>query len=47
MQMYKELEKSKFLIDIYKNEFMFENSAIAEFRRYRGWNKLIKKIVSL
>jgi hypothetical protein len=47
MQMYKELEKSKFLIDIYKNEFMFENSAIAEFNKYKGWNKLIKKIVSL
>ena len=47
MQMYKELEKSKFLIDIYKNEFMFENSAIAEFHRYKSWNKLIKKIVSL
>ena len=46
-KMYKELEKSKFLIDIYKNEFMFENSAIAEFNKYRSWNKLIKKIVSL
>ena len=46
-KMYKELEKSKFLIDIYKNEFMFENSAIAEFNKYKGWNKLIKKIVSL
>jgi hypothetical protein len=46
-KMYEELQKSKFLIDIYKNEFMFENSSIAEFRRYRAWNKLIKKIVSL
>ena len=46
-KMYEELQKSKFLIDIYKNEFMFESSTIAEFNKYRGWNKLIKKIVSL
>lgn len=46
--MYEKLQKSKFLIDIYNNEFMFESSdGQAEFRRYRGWNKLIKKITSL
>lgn len=47
-KMYEELQKSNFLIDIYNNEFMFESSdGQAEFRRYRGWNKLIKKITSL
>lgn len=47
MKMYKELEKSNFLIDIYSKDYMFENSAIAEFHKYKSWNKLIKKIVSL
>jgi hypothetical protein len=47
-KMYNELQKSKFLIDIYKNEYMFESSdGQAEFRRYRNWNKLIKKIIML
>jgi hypothetical protein len=47
-KMYNELQKSKFLIDIYKNEYMFESSdGHAEFRRYRNWNKLIKKIIML
>jgi hypothetical protein len=46
--MYNELQKSKFLIDIYKNEYMFESSdGHAEFRRYRNWNKLIKTIIML
>lgn len=47
MKMYEELEKSNFLIDIYSKDYMFENSAIAEFHKYKSWNKLIKKIVSL
>jgi hypothetical protein len=47
-KMYNELQKSKFLIDIYKNEYMFESSdGHAEFRRYRNWNKLIKTIIML
>jgi hypothetical protein len=47
-KMYNELQKSKFLIDIYKNEYMFESSdGHAEFRRYKNWNKLIKKIIML
>lgn len=47
MKMYIELEKSNFLIDIYSKDYMFENSAIAEFHKYKSWNKLIKKIVSI
>lgn len=46
--MYKELTKSKFKIDLKEPEFMFETSdGQAEFRRYRQWNKLIKKIISI
>lgn len=48
MKMFKELEKSKFLIDIGKKDYMFENSnGNEEFGRYKKWNKLIKKIVSI
>jgi len=46
MKMYKELEKSNFLIDLNREEFMIEESSgIDEFKRYRKWNNLIKKIV--
>jgi hypothetical protein len=46
--MYKELEKSNFLIDIYNRNYMFELSYInGEFNEYKNWNKLIKKIVSI
>ena len=42
MKMYKELEKSKFLIDLNNEEFMIEESSgIDEFKRYRKWNNLI------
>ncbi len=48
MKMYKELEKSNFLIDLNREEFMIEESSgIDEFKRYRKWNNLIKKIVSI
>jgi hypothetical protein len=48
MMMYKELEKSNFLIDIYNRNYMFELSYInGEFNEYKNWNKLIKKIVSI
>jgi hypothetical protein len=48
MKMYKQLEKSNFLIDICDKDYMFELSdGYGEFRRYRKWNKLIKKIVSI
>lgn len=47
-EMYKELSKSKFKIDLKNPEFMFElTDGQSEFRRYRQWNKLIKKIISL
>jgi len=47
-EMYKELSKSKFKIDLKNSEFMFElTDGQAEFRRYRQWNKLIKKIISI
>jgi len=46
MKMYKELEKSNFLIDLNNEEFMIEISeGRDEFNRYRKWNSLIKKIV--
>jgi hypothetical protein len=48
MRMYKELEKSKFLIDLNKEEFMIEESlGYDEFKRYRKWNNLINKITSI
>jgi len=47
-EMYKELSKSKFKIDLKNPEFMFElTDGQSEFRRYRQWNKLIKKIISI
>ncbi len=47
-QMYKELSKTKFKIDLKTPEFMFESSdGQAEYSRYRQWNKLIKKIISI
>lgn len=48
MKMYGELEKSNFLIDINKKDYMFEYSnGNEEFGQYKTWNKLIKKIVSI
>ena len=48
MRMYKELEKSKFLIDLNNEEFMIEESSgYDEFKRYRKWNNLINKITSI
>jgi hypothetical protein len=46
--MYKELTKSKFKINLNNPEFMFESSnGQAEFKRYKQWDKLIKKIISI
>lgn len=46
--MYKELSKTKFKIDLNDPEFMFEASdGYAEYKRYRQWDKLIKKIISI
>ena len=47
-QMYKELKKTKFKIDLYKPEFMFELGLnVPEFNKYKNWNKLINKIASI
>lgn len=47
-QMYKELKKTNFKIDLEKPEFMFEEGLIyPEFSQYKNWNKLIKKIISI
>jgi hypothetical protein len=47
-KMYDALRKTKFKIDLNNPEFMVESSeGQAEFRRYRKWNKLIKKIISI
>jgi len=47
-KMYKELSKVRFKIDLNNPEFMFESSdGQPEFKRYRQWNKLIKKIISI
>jgi hypothetical protein len=46
--MYKELGKTKFKINLNNPEFMFEKSnGQAEFKRYKQWDKLIKKIISI
>jgi hypothetical protein len=46
--MYKELAKNKFKINLNNPEFMFESSdGQAEFKRYKQWDKLIKKIISI
>lgn len=46
--MYEKLRKSRFKINMDDPEFMFESSdGQAEFRRYRHWDKLIKKIISI
>jgi len=47
-QMYKELKKSNFKIDLLNPDFMFEiGLTYPEYNRYRNWNKLIKKIISI
>lgn len=46
--MYKELAKTRFKFDLKDPEYMFELSdGQAEYSRYRQWNKLIKKIISI
>ncbi len=46
--MYKELKKNNFKIDLKNKDYMFEEGATQpEFNRYRNWNKLIKKIISI
>lgn len=46
--MYKELKKNNFKIDLKNKDYMFEEGVTQpEFNRYRNWNKLIKKIISI
>ena len=46
--MYLNLRKSKFKIDVNHKDFMIEHSyGEPEFKRYKQWNKLIKKIISI
>jgi hypothetical protein len=47
-QMYKELKKTNFKIDLTKPEFMFELGLTSpEYNQYKNWNKLINKIISI
>jgi len=47
-QMYKELRKTNFKIDLINPEFMFELGLTSpEYNRYTNWNKLINKITSI
>lgn len=47
-QMYKELKKSNFVVDLLNPEYMFElDLTFPEYEGYKNWNKLIKKIVSI
>lgn len=46
--MYKELAKTKFKINLNDDKFMFEKGLTQpEYKRYKNWNKLIKKITSI
>ena len=46
--MYKELKKTNFKIDLLKPEYMFELGLTnPEYNKYKNWNKLIKKIISI
>lgn len=48
LTMYKELKKTNFKIDLIKPEYMFELGLTQpEFNKYKNWNKLIKKIISI
>jgi hypothetical protein len=47
-QMYKELKKTNFKIDVTNPEYMFELGLTSStFNGYKNWNKLIKKIISI
>jgi len=46
--MYKELKRNNFIINLKNPDYMFEeNSIYPEFNKYKNWNKLIKKIISI
>ena len=47
-QMYKELKKTNFKIDLINPDFMFELGLDnPKYNHYKNWNKLIKKIISI
>jgi hypothetical protein len=47
-QMYKELKKTNFKINLLNPDFMFELGLNKpEYNHYKNWNKLIKKIISI
>lgn len=47
-QMYKELKKTNLIIDLMNPEYMFElGLTYPDYDRYKNWNKLIKKIISI
>ena len=47
-QMYKELKKTNFKIDLLNPDFMFELGLTnPTYNHYKNWNKLIKKIISI
>ena len=47
-KMYNELKKTKFKIDLMNSDYMFELGLTSpEFLRYKNWNKLYKKIISI
>lgn len=46
--MYDNIRKNKFKIDILRKEYQFELGLTEpEFKRYKNWNKLINKIISI
>jgi hypothetical protein len=47
-KLYKELNKTNFKIDLSNPEYMFElGLTYPEYKSYKNWNKLIKKIISI
>lgn len=47
-KMYTELKKSNFVVNLVNPEYMFElDLTHPEYSRYRSWNKLIKKIITI
>ena len=46
--MYKELTKTRYKINLNNPDFMFESNGIkGEYKEYKQWDKLIKKITSI
>ena len=47
-EMFKALIKTKFKIDLIKTEYMFELGLVQpEYEKYKNWNNLINKIMSI